>query len=179
MAIRRPLTVLLALALAAAACGSNEGTEITATDDGPSITQAESEPEATEPETTTESATPAATDLGTFTVDGTEFAVTLLNRCIPFIDDEGNFDLQALAQGQGAKLNLIVLGGFTEVSIDGSGIEDMFGSLAFVSGEGVESSLTDDRWTGSAALADMTESVPSVDVTWDVAVPSGAVDCSL
>ena len=50
--------------------------------------------------------------MGSFGVNGTEFAVTFLNRCIPFGGEDGKtIDLQPLAQGQGAQLNLYGDGG--------------------------------------------------------------------
>lgn len=122
----------------------------------------------------------AAGEGGSFTVNGTEFAVTFLNRCIPFQDEPGNIDLQALAQGQGGKLNLYVAGEFVEVSVDGSGIQEMFGSIAFGNSPVVhDSAVNGDRWTGSATVGDSLESGDTVDITWDVMIPSEAIDCSL
>lgn len=122
----------------------------------------------------------AAGEAGSFAVNGTEFPVTFLNRCIPFQDEPGNIDLQALAQGQGGKLNLYVAGEFVEVSVDGSGIQEMFGSIAFGDAPVVHDSTIDgDRWTGSATVGDSLGSGDTVDVSWDVAIPAEAIDCSL
>lgn len=122
---------------------------------------------------------PAVGEAGSFTVNGTEFSVTLLNRCIPFQDEPGDIDLQALAQG--AKLNLEFVGSTeTRVSVDGPTIQEMFGSIAFGKDAIVAASeVTDDRWTGSATVADSLESGETVDLTWDVMVPKEIRDCSL
>ncbi len=121
---------------------------------------------------------PDVGETGSFTVNGTEFAVTTLNRCIPFQDAPGNVDLQALAGG--AKLNLVQFGGVTEVSVDGSTINEMFGSIAFGEAPVVAASdIAGDRWTGSATVGDSLGSSETVEVTWDVMVPAEARDCSL
>ena len=123
--------------------------------------------------------------MGSFGVNGTEFAVTFLNRCIPFGGEDGKtIDLQPLAQGQGAQLNLYGTADSLEVSVQGSSVAEMFGSIAFAAdpfgdGEIQESTIDGDRWTGSATLLDSLGSGDSVDVTWDVMIPGEAVDCSL
>ena len=124
---------------------------------------------------------PEVGEAGSFTVNGTAFTVTFLNRCIPFTDGPGNIDLQALAQGQGAMLNLYVAGDSLEVSVDGSGIQEMFGSIAFGAADQVvhESTTAGDRWTGSATVGDSLETVDPVDISWDVMIPSEVRDCSL
>jgi hypothetical protein len=120
----------------------------------------------------------AVGDAGSFTVNGTEFAVTFLNRCIPFQDESGNIDLQAL--GQGGKLDLYLIGEFLEVSVDGLGIEEMFGSIAFGADPVIHESIIDgDRWMGSATVGDSLGSGDPVDITWNVMIPAEAIDCSL
>lgn len=117
---------------------------------------------------------------GSFTVNDEQFAVTLLNRCIPFFDEPGNIDLQALAQAQGALLNLTTFSAMLDVSVQGTSIEEMFGSISFGSeflADGFE--VSDDRFTGSATLTDVLGSGETVDVVWDVMVPSEIADCSL
>lgn len=117
-------------------------------------------------------------EAGSFTVNGTEFAATLLNRCVPFSDAPGNLDLQALAQG--AQLNLVLLGDTVEVSVQGIAIESEFGSIAFGQDPVVnESSVADDRWTGTATVADSLGSGDTVGIVWDVQIPSDVNDCSL
>lgn len=183
------LALTAGLLLVAAACGSSDDggdaedassvTTSTAVDadqgngDETATTTSPAEDGGSEPQDQ-----PAIGDAGSFTVNDTEFAVTLLNRCIPFQDREGDFDLQALAQG--AKLNLVLFGGSTDVSVDGSTVNEMFGSIAF--GEDpivAESEITGDRWIGSATVADSLGSGESVDLTWDVMVPDEIRDCSL
>lgn len=156
----------------AASGNSDEG-------DGGSVETTES-PDAADDGGTAASDQAEVGEAGSFTVNGTEFAVTLLNRCIPFSDEPGNVDLQALAQGQGAKLNLYVASDFVEVSVDGSGIQEMFGSIAF-GGDPVvqESTIEGDRWTGSASVGDSLGSGTTVDITWDAMIPPEAIDCSL
>jgi hypothetical protein len=127
-----------------------------------------------------ESPAPEVGEAGSFTVNGTEFAVTLLNRCIPFSDAPGNTDLQGLSQGTGAKINLVQAGEMTEVSVDGSRIEEMFGSIAFGGDSAISAStVSGDRWTGSATVGDSLGSGKTVDITWDVMVPAEAQDCGL
>ena len=100
------------------ACGSDEGTSSDGTD-APDTTLASSDSDdggsdaTSAPETTATTApagnveTPAVTEMGSFSVNETEFAVTFLNRCIPFGGEDGQtIDLQPLAQGQGATLFL-------------------------------------------------------------------------
>lgn len=183
--MRRRLIVVVLGLFAFAACGGSSTPEAT---DGPTTTARADGVSSTAPAAPTTTQDPGSTapqppqvgEAGSFTVDDVEFAVTLLNRCIPFSDSPGNYDLQALAQGQGAKLNLVLMGGTTEVSVDGSGIGEMFGSIAFGDDPVVESSEIDgDRWTGSATVADTLGSGTTVDITWDLMVPTEARDCSL
>ena len=128
---------------------------------------------------------PPVGEAGSFTVNGTEFVVTLLNRCIPFGGEDGQtIDLQPIAQGQGAELFLYGTADSLEVSVQGNTVEDMFGSIAFAAdpfgdGEIQESTIDGDRWSGSATLLDSLGSDKSVEVTWDVMIPDEAIDCSL
>jgi hypothetical protein len=72
------------------------------------------------------------------------------------------------------------VGGTVEASVQGSAIEDAFGSLSFGQDPVVhESTVSDDRWTGSATVGDSRGSGETVDITWDVMVPSEIRDCSL
>lgn len=171
-----------------AACGGTTAESAVAESELPATTQS-SLPEP-DPETTdapSESSAPASAapvpqpepgEAGSFTVDDATFAVTMLNRCIPFNDQPGNLDLQALAQG--AQLNLVVLGGTSEVSVQGTAVQELAGSIAFgADGEVSESTVSGDRWTGSATLLDAMGSGASVDLSWDVQIPSEIRDCSL
>lgn len=197
--------LVVALSIALVACGGSDddsggdeaGSDTTAAaavdDDGAGTTAptgsagttapAESAATTTPPDGGGE--TPAVTEMGSFTVNGTEFAVTFLNRCIPFGGEDGEtIDLQPLAQGQGAQLNLYGTADSVEVSVQGSTIEEMFGSIAFGAdpfgnGEIQESSIDGDRWTGSATLNDALEVAEPVSVTWDVMIPTEAEDCGL
>ena len=129
--------------------------------------------------------TPEVTEMGTFSVNDTEFAVNYLNRCIPFGGEDGQtIDLQPLAQGQGAQMNLYGTADSLNVSVQGSSIEDMFGSIAFAAdpyddGEIHESAIDGDRWTGSATLLDSLGGGGTVELTWDVMIPGETIDCSL
>ena len=128
---------------------------------------------------------PPLGEAGSFTVNGTKFVVTLLNRCIPFGGEDGQtIDLQSLAQGQGADLFLYGTADSVEVSVQGSTVSEMYGSIAFTAdpfgdGEIQESSIDGDRWTGSATLLDALDVADPVSVTWDVMVPDEIRDCSL
>jgi len=200
---RRRLWLLLAtvFVVVLSACGSDDGGGTDGGSNGADTTAASggggddgSSDSTSAPETTTTTAqadsgggneTPEVTEMGSFSVDGTEFAVTFLNRCIPFGGEDGQtIDLQPLAQGQGAQMNLYGTADSLEVSVQGSTVEDMFGSIAFTAdpfgdGEIQESTVDGDRWTGSATLLDSLGSGDSVEVTWDVMIPGEAVDCSL
>ena len=183
--------LVLAIMLTAAACGGSDATS-TATPDSseaesPDSASADGDDVAETDSTTTTTAAavddepaeqPEVGESGKFTVDGSEFAVTLLNRCIPFFDEPGNIDLQALAQG--AQLNLTTLSGALDVSVQGSAIEQMFGSIAFSSDFVADAfDVSDDRITGSATVTDALGSGDTVDLTWDVMVPSEIRDCGL
>lgn len=123
-------------------------------------------------------AQPETGEAGSFTVDDTSFAVTNLNRCIPFSESADDLDLQARAPG--AQLNLYLDGGSTDVSVQGSAVQELAGSMAFgLEGDDPESSISGDRWTGSATVVDAMGSGTSVDLTWDVQIPSEIRDCSL
>ncbi len=117
-------------------------------------------------------------------MNGTEFAVTLLNRCIPFGGEDGQtIDLQTLAQGQGGELFLYGTADSVEVSVQGNTVDEMYGSIAFTAdpfdtGEIQESSIDGDRWTGSATLNDAFDVAEPVSVTWDVMIPDEIRDCS-
>jgi hypothetical protein len=187
--MRRPMVVVVCALLVVAACGGSsnpEGAEsptITATGQGtPSTNTTAPSPSTTRTteDTSGGGQTPEVGEASSFTVDDIEFAVTLLNRCIPFSDSPGNIDLQALAQGQGAKLNLVLLGETTEVSVDGGGIRERFGSRAFGKNPVVDASeVSGDRWTGSATVGDSMGSETTVEIAWDVMVPAEARDCGL
>ena len=129
-------------------------------------------------------APPAVTEMGSFTVNDTEFAVTLLNRCIPFEGPDSDvIDLQPIAQGQGAQLNLNGTSDFIELSVQGSAIREMFGSISFEAdsfddGE-IQSTVDGGRWTGSATLNDALDEADPVTIVWDVMIPDEIVDCSL
>ena len=128
---------------------------------------------------------PPVGEAGSFTVNDTEFAVTLLNRCIPFGGEDGQtIDLQTLAQGQGGELFLYGTADSVEVSVQGNTVNEMYGSIAFTAdpfgtGEIQESSIDGDRWTGSATLNDALDVAEPVSVTWDVMIPDEVRDCSL
>lgn len=126
---------------------------------------------------------PQVTEMGSFSVNDTEFAVTFLNRCIPFGGEDGEtIDLQPLAQG--AQLNLYGTADDLEVSVQGSTVSQLFGSIAFAAdpfgdGEIRESTIDGDRWSGSATLLDSVGSGATVEVIWDVMIPDEVADCSL
>ena len=128
---------------------------------------------------------PPVGEAGSFTVNSTEFVVTLLNRCIPFGGEDGQtIDLQPIAQGQGAELFLYGTADSVEVSVQGSTVDEMYGSIAFTASpfgdaEIQESSIDGDRWTGSATLIDALDVADPVSVTWDVMVTDEIRDCSL
>ena len=197
--MRHKFLVLVAvLALLAAACSSGDDggtTETTAGgDDGGTTTETTAGGDDGGTTETTAPAdsgggggeTPPVTDMGSFVVDGTEFAVTFLNRCIPFDgEDSEQIDLQPVAQGQGAILFLYGTADSVEVSVDGLKIEEIGGSRAFTAtpfgddGEIRASAINGDRWTGDATLADAFGTGSTVDVTWDVRIPDEIRDCSL
>ena len=186
------LALTVSLVLVAAACGgSDDGgdenvnsattTTAAATDQGNGNGTT-----TTSPEDDGDSAPqdqPAVGEAGSFTVNGTEFAVTFLNRCIPFGGEDGQtIDLQPIAQG--GQLNLYGTADSLEVSVQGNTVNEMYGSIAFTAdpfgtGEIQESSIDGDRWTGSATLNDALDVADPVSVTWDVMIPDEIRDCSL
>ena len=184
---KRILAIIAVMALIGSACGGagDEGEGSGSTDGNEMETTQPSQQDSTttqagstDPTTPPPPDQPEVTEMGSFTVNETEFPVTVLNRCIPFFDEEGNIDLQAL--GAGAKLNLEVLGGNVDVSVDGSQIQALFGSIAFGEDPFVYASvMTDGRWIGTATVGDSLGSGETVDVSWDVQVPDEARDCSL
>ena len=195
MTSRRLIAVLFVFVLVLAACGGDGDSDTTqAPDDGggaaPEATDPPDDgggaaPEATDPPDDGGGATPEVTEMGSFTVNGTEFAVNLLNRCIPFEGpDSDQIDLQPLAQGQGAQLNLYGNADSLEVSVQGSAVEEIGGSIAFGAdtfsdGSIDENNISGDRWTGAATLDDVMGEVDPVTVTWDVMIPEDMNDCSL
>ena len=189
---------LFGLVLILAACGEGDeqaGNEpaVTAQADAPAATESTASPRTDAPATTAQAEqeqsepanTPEVTEMGSFTVDGTEFAVTLLNRCIPFSGpDSEEIDLQPIAQGQGAQLFLYGTADSLEVSVQGSAVEEIGGTNAFAAdpfgdGEIRSSSIDAGRWTGEATLNDSYGSDATVEVSWDVSVPEEINDCGL
>jgi hypothetical protein len=178
---RSVLLLSVGLVIVLAACGSDSArTDAADPTEPPPASSSAALPSLAEPSSSAPapaSQVPAG-EAGTFAVDGLEFAVTLLNRCTPFSDGPGNIDLQALATG--AQLNLVQLGDVTEVSVQGPGIEAEFGSLAFGQDPVIdESSVTPDRWSGSATVGDSMGSGTTVALVWDVMIPAEIRDCSL
>lgn len=200
MTVRRySMVLVVVLGLLAAACGgsgddSGDGgdTDTGNTTTTTPATTAGGGSSSDTPETTAPSddggedlpPAPSVTEMGSFTVNETEFAVTFLNRCIPFGGEDGQtIDLQPIAQGQGGQLNLYGTADSLEVSAQGSTVNELYGSIAFSadpfdSGEILESSIDGDRWTGSATLDDALDTADPVSVTWDVKIPSEVRDCS-
>lgn len=182
------LATMAALLTMLAACGGATAESAASEPEPPATTQSTvPDPDPEMSDAPSESSAPAGSapapqpgpgEAGSFTVDGTTFAVTLLNRCIPFTDEPGNLDVQALAQG--AQLNLYLSNDRPDVSIQGSAVQELAGSIAFgLADEVDDSTVSGDRWTGSATLEDSMGSDASVDVTWDVQIPSEVRDCSL
>ncbi|MBT8203588.1 MAG: hypothetical protein HKN74_12850 [Acidimicrobiia bacterium] len=171
------------LLLGAAACGGSDDTSATSapTENGDATpTTTGDQPTDTTASTAETPAQPTVGEMGSFTVNGTEFAVTFLNRCIPFEGPDSDIiDLQPIAQGQGAQFFLYGGADFVEVSVQGSAIQEMFGSIAFTTTDATDNNLSGDRWTGSATLEDALDTAEPVEVTWDVMVPGEIVDCSL
>ena len=187
------LLIATVLVVVLAACGgdggADNGADTTVAPGGGGDDASPDTTSAPEPTATTATGggaeTPQVTEMGSFSVNDTEFAVTLLNRCIPFGGEDGEtIDLQPLAQGQGVLLNLYGTADSIEVSVQGSALADPFGSDVFAAdpfgdGEIRESTIDGDRWSGSATLLDSRGSGASVDVAWDVMIPGEALDCGL
>lgn len=178
MVRRASLTVVLALGLVLTACGGDDAEPDTPASGSTSDTTSEVESETADAAAAPDAGAPDAApgEFGSFTVEGTEFAVTGLNRCEPFSDEPGNIDLQALAAG--AILNLPVNGDALDISVQGSAIEDAFGSISFAVGDApAEFSVDGDRITGTAILEDALDSGETVDVAFDVQVPEEINEC--
>jgi hypothetical protein len=121
----------------------------------------------------------AVTEMGTITINGDVYAVTNLNRCIPFSESDDDLDLQALSNG--VKINLYATAGtIDDVSVDGSGVEAEYGSMAFGEDPAIsDATIADGRTSGSATIGDSLGSGTTVDIEWDVQIPDEARDCSL
>lgn len=190
---KKSLVIVSVLVLILAACGGNDGSVDTTAasggvgdNGGSDQTSAPASPATTAPADNGGGGdTPAVSEMGSFTVNGTEFAVTFLNRCIPFSGpDSSDIDLQPIAQGQGAGLNLYGTADSVEVSVQGTAVEKIggtnaFGADPFGDGEIRASDIDGDRWTGEATLADSYGSASTVEVNWDVMIPDEMIDCSL
>jgi hypothetical protein len=190
--------VILTIALTAAACGGSDSEALdssepsasestdtapaagdddssTQTTAAPAEVDADAEPDVATPEPAEQ---PPVGENGSFTINGFEFTVNSLNRCMPFFDQPGDIDLQTIAQG--GLLNLAVVSGMLDVSVQGSTVKQMFGSISFGSDFLAEDfEVSDDRMTGSATLVDALGSGETVEASWDVKVPSEIRDCSL
>lgn len=164
----------LALSLVAlAGCGSSDDTSAADSPTSTPTTGADSPDGGDTPAETGD-----VTEKGSITINGTEFAVTMLNRCDP---TGASFDLDLQALGQGVKINLYGADGeIQDVSVDGSQVKAQFGSIAFGADPAISAStVTEDRTTGTATVGDSTGSGSTVDITWDVMVPAETLDCSL
>lgn len=182
--------MFFAIALTVAACGGSDGEGVG--DDGTTApTTGDTPGDSGDPDPTGSPDTTApddtnggggggeVTEMGSFTVNGTVFAVTFLNRCEPFGDGPDDLSLQGLQQGPtGGKINLDKGAALNDVSVDGPGVE-AFGSVAFASQFETPpvSEISGDRWTGSATLFDIFEEVDPVEVTWDLMIPAEINDC--
>lgn len=199
---KKTYAVLSALILFLSACGgdadqADTGTASDAAQTDTTVqeatggTETETTSAPVQPETTVQSdqgdsgSVPDVTEMGSFVVDGTEFAVTFLNRCVPFSGpDSDEIDLQPIAQGQGAQLNLYGTQDSLEVSVQGGAVEEIGGTNSFAAdpfgnGEIRASSIDGDRWTGEATLNDSYGSDATVAVSWDVMIPEEINDCGL
>lgn len=153
----------LTLALVVAACSGDPSGEVKAGDSA-------SQPSHVSPADGSD----APADMGSVTVNGDVYAVTSLNRCEP----PDVLDLQA--RFVGGKINLVGRSEqVTAVSIDGRGVEENYGSIAFGTIDIHESSVAGDRVTGLATLDDSFDTDSTVEVEWDVQIPGEARDCSL
>lgn len=156
----------LSLALVVAGCSGDPGEEVEAEDPA-------SQPSQARPADGND----ASSDMGSVTVNGDVYAVNSLNNCED--DDAEVLDLQAFITG-GGKINLNGRGEVVRiVSMDGRALEENYGSSVFGDAVIHESSITGDRVTGSATLEDIEGSGSTIDIEWDVQIPSEARDCSL
>ena len=193
---KKSIVIISVLVLILAACGGDDGgADTTAAtggvgdNGGSDTTSVPAPPDTTAPADNGGGGggdTPEVTEMGSFTVNGTEFVVTFLNRCIPFSGpDSDDISLQPIAQGQGAGLDLYGTADSVEVSVQGLAVEKIGGTNAFWAtpfgddGEIRASSIDGDRWTGDATMADVYGSDSTVEVTWDVMIPEEMIDCSL
>lgn len=194
MSSKKLLVIMSVMVLVISACGGDSEADTTSAPAGAETTAAPDNGSGGGGDTTAApenggsggGEAPSVTEMGSFTVNGTEFAVTFLNRCIPFSGaDSEEIDLQPIAQGQGAQLNLYGTADSVEVSVQGSAVEEIGGTRAFAAdpfgddGEIRASSIEGDRWTGEATLADSFGSESTVELTWDVMIPEEINDCSL
>lgn len=193
MTAKRPiwLAVLAAfLLLVAAACGDDDDDTSASADDGTADVSDDGSEDAGDDagaddgddggEGDDGASTGGSGEFGTIIINGDEYGVDTLNRCIPFSESDEDLDLQAL--GGGVKINIYATAGTVDdVSVDGSTVSNEYGSIAFGGSDSDISDATVDggRTTGSATLPDATGSGETVDVQWDVEIPDEVRDCSL
>ncbi|WP_436794153.1 hypothetical protein [Actinospongicola halichondriae] len=183
------MAALLALVLLfAAACGGDDD-DAADTGTGDATDQASDDAAVSDDDgddadddgtTDTDDDAPATGEFGTITINGDVYPVTMLNRCIPFSGSDDDLDLQAL--GEGVKINIYASAGVVDdVSIDGSTVTSEYGSRAFGGFDSVIADQSTDggRTTGSATMPDATGGPTTVEVEWDVEIPSDVRDCSL
>ncbi|MDE0804761.1 MAG: hypothetical protein OSA99_15740 [Acidimicrobiales bacterium] len=186
---RLGMAALLALVLLfAAACGGDDddasgatsGDDDAAASDDASDDPGEDTSDDADDDDDGDDEAPATGEFGTITINGDAYAVSTLNRCIPFSESDDDLDLQAL--GDGVKINIYASSGtIDDVSVDGSTVESEYGSRAF---GGFDSQIHDQstdggRAMGSATMPDAMGGTDTVEVEWDVEIPSDVRDCSL
>lgn len=174
-----------------------------ATDDNSDSTDDEDKATDESDESNDESGSPGGGDaIGSIEVDGQTFDVQEMLRCEPSFDGEDNLDLQA--SGIGLRLFIYIntpLGSANalvahELSIQGSAIGSG-GQTGVFSGAanstqggpwldedanplpGPPFTVAGDRVSGSLILADARGGAETIDVSFDVPIPSEVMDCSL
>lgn len=185
------------LLLGAAACGGDD-------DDSSSPTSAPDELEATAANNPTavtvesdedddESQPPSGSGDGVIEINGESTDVNQVRRCEPFSDAEGNLDLQAIGQGvmlfivvnqstvlnqtlslQGANAGGVFSVSASQTTAGGMWFDDDGAPIGFE-----PFTVSGDRISGSATLTDVQGGADTSDVSFDVAIPSEIIDCSL
>ena len=199
--LRRMLVVLpLFLMVVVVGCGGDDSSGSAATSsDAPASDSNQTQQDSSNGDkpavgSTAEPPAPAASgDAGVIQLDGKSFDVSDVRRCKPFFDGEGNLDLTAIGNGVMLFININESGSSVshELSLQGANAGGVF------SGAGTQApnrtwfddngdplagppfTINGDHISGGLTVIDARGGPDTVDVTFDVSIPSDIVDCSL
>lgn len=171
------LVALAAMAFVLAACGDDSDDADTSSSDRPPAENTDASDdteEADAPEGPSDGAE------GTVVVDGTEYEITRLRNCDPLDDGtvERELELQGLGEVDGERVQIDIyvqtLNGVPLNDVSWAGPEGIFGGDADAA---VEIAADGSSVTGSATLLDAMTHTETVDIEFDLAIPSETIAC--